>query len=240
MQPMQTHRILFVVTSADRMGSSPDPTGSWIEEIAAPYYAFRDARCDVTLASPKGGAAPIDPKSNAPENQTASTRRFDADGKAQMALNNTSKLSELSPDDYDAIFFAGGHGTMEDLPVDASVKTMIEAFYAAHKPVSAVCHGPACFVNAVKPNGDAMIKGHRFTCFTDAEETLVGLEKIVPFLLESRLSAQGGTAIGAEPFAANLVVDGCIITGQNPASAIPVAEGVIHHLRTRAMQRTAA
>lgn len=228
---MPTNRILFVVTSASRMGASPEATGSWLEEVAAPYYAFLDAHCEVTLASPKGGAAPIDPKSVLPENQTASTRRFDADTAAQKALGTTAKLATLKPNDYDAIFFAGGHGTMADFPGDASVKSVIEAFYAARKPVSAVCHGPACFVGACKPNGEAMIKGHRFSCFTDEEERLVGLDGTVPFLLASRLNAQGGTAVSALPFSANVVVDAHIITGQNPASAIPVAEAVIHRLR---------
>lgn len=240
MSIMRTHRILFVVTSADRMGQSPDATGSWLEEIAAPYYTFLDARCEVTLASPKGGAAPIDPKSNAPENQTASTRRFEADSKAQAALAQTKRLADLDSNDFDAIFFAGGHGTMEDFPTDASVKAQIEAFYAANKPVSAVCHGPACFVMAHKPNGDAMMKGHRFTCFSDEEETLVGLEKIVPFMLESRLREQGGTPVIAAPFSANLVVDAPLVTGQNPASAIAVAEAVIHTLRTQNAQQRAA
>lgn len=237
---MHTHHILFVVTSADRMGSAPDATGSWLEEIAAPYYAFRDARCAVTLASPKGGAAPIDPKSNAAENQTASTRRFQADEKAMAALATTATLSSLDLDRFDAIFFAGGHGTMEDFPTDASVKATIEAFYAAGKPVSAVCHGPACLVSATKPNGEPMIKGHRFTCFTDEEETLVGLHTLVPFMLESRLSAQGGVAKTASPFASNVVIDANLITGQNPASAIPVAEAVIHQLRAAGQQRNAA
>ena len=237
---MNTHRILFVVTSADRMGTAADATGSWLEEIAAPYYAFTDARCKVTLASPKGGAAPIDPKSNAPENQTASTRRFEADVKAQAALAATTALSAINPDDYDAIFFAGGHGTMEDFPTSANVKHVVETFYAAHKPISSVCHGPACLVTATKPNGEALIKGHRFTCFTDEEETLVGLDKTVPFMLESRLRAQGGNALTAAAFSANVVVDGNLITGQNPASAIPVAEAVIYHLRNQTGKRNAA
>jgi putative intracellular protease/amidase len=237
---MHTHRILFVVTSADRMGSAPEATGSWIEEIAAPYYAFMDARCEVILASPKGGAAPIDPKSNAEENQTASTRRFEADAKAKAALAATTALSAINPVEYDAIFFAGGHGTMEDFPTNANVKHMVESFYAADKPVSSVCHGSACLVAATKPNGEALIKGHRFTCFTDEEETLVGLEKTVPFMLESRLSSLGGKAYTATPFSANLVVDGHLITGQNPASAIPVAEAVIHQLRSVQSTRKAA
>lgn len=237
---MQTQRILFVVTSANTMGHAPDPTGSWLEEIAAPYYTFRDARCDVTIASPKGGAAPIDPKSNLEENQTASTRRFEADEKAQAALKNTKPLADIRPVDYDAIFFAGGHGTMEDFPTDLYVQMLIESFYALHKPVSAVCHGPACFVKAQKPNDEPMIKGHRFTCFSDAEEISIGLEKLVPFMLESRLTHQGGIAVMEPPFQACVVVDGNVITGQNPASAIPVAEAVIHQLRAKSASRSAA
>jgi putative intracellular protease/amidase len=237
---MHTPRILFVVTSAERMGNAPDPTGSWLEEVAAPYYAFKDARCEVTLASPKGGAAPIDPKSNAEENQTASTRRFEADAKAKAALATTVPLSSINPDAYDAIFFAGGHGTMEDFPTSANVKHLVETFYAAHKPVSSVCHGPACLVAATKPNGEALIHGHRFTCFTDEEETIVGLADTVPFMLETRLRAQGGIASTAAPFATNVVVDGHVITGQNPASAIPVAESVIHQLRAKNYERNAA
>ncbi len=228
---MPTPRILFVVTSANRMGNLPDATGSWLEEIAAPYYAFTDARCAVTLASPKGGAAPIDAKSTLAENQTASTRRFEADAKATALLANTTALSAINPADYDAVFFAGGHGTMVDFPVDTNVKRIIEACYASGKPIAAVCHGPACFVGANKANGAAIIDGHRFTCFSDAEETLVGLETQVPFMLESRLIAQGGTAQIATPFSAKVVSDRPLITGQNPASAILVAEAVIHQLR---------
>lgn len=237
---MQTQRILFVVTSATRMGDAPDPTGSWLEEIAAPYYAFRDAKCDVTLASPKGGAAPIDPKSNEAENQTASTRRFEADGKAMAALATTTTLGGLKIDDYDAVFFAGGHGTMEDFPTDASVRATVEAFYAAGKPVASVCHGPACLVNATKPNGEALIKGHRFTCFSDVEETTIGLDKMVPFMLESRLTELGGSATTSPAFQACVVADRHLITGQNPASAIPVAESVIHFLRNVQNMRSAA
>lgn len=230
---MHTDRILLVVTSADRMGQSPDPTGSWLEEIAAPYYAFVDAKCEVTLASPRGGQAPLDAKSFAEEYLSASTRRFEADATAQHALAHTLPLAAVDLAVYDAVFFAGGHGTMEDFPVDASVKQTVEAFYAAQKPLAAVCHGPACLVNAQKPNGTPLIAGHAFACFTDEEETLVGLDTQVPFMLESRLSALGGVARRALPFAPQRVVDGLLITGQNPASAIPVAEAVIHQLRMR-------
>jgi putative intracellular protease/amidase len=237
---MHTPSILFVVTSADRMGTAPEPTGSWLEEIAAPYYTFRDARCEVTLASPKGGAAPIDPKSNEAENQTASTRRWEADAKAAAALAATTALSSINPADYDAIFFAGGHGTMEDFPTNANVKHMVESFYAAGKPVSSVCHGPACLVAATKPNGEPLVKGHHFTCFSDAEETSIGLEKLVPFMLETRLNEQGGTSSVAAPFKAHVIVDRNLITGQNPASTIPAAEAVIYQLRAKANQRRAA
>ena len=229
---MQTSRILFVVTSADRMGNAPQPTGSWIEEVAAPYYTFTDAKYDVTVASPLGGQAPLDPTSLREENATASTRRFDADVKAQAALAHTLKLSAIDVTSYDAIFFPGGHGTMEDFPKDASVKAAVEYFYQSGKPLASVCHGPACLVDALKPNGDPVIKGHHFTCFTDEEEVAVGLDKLVPFLLESRLTSQGGTVRCEKPFQPNVVIDRNLITGQNPASSIPAAEAVISRLRT--------
>lgn len=237
---MHTHRILFVVTSADRMGTAPEPTGSWLEEVAAPYYTFLDARCEVTVASPLGGAAPIDPNSLKEENLTASTRRFEADSKAQKALAHTIKLSSVDVATYDAVFFAGGHGTMADFATDAAVRHTVEHFYQSGKPISAVCHGPACLVQAVKSSGAPLIQGHRFTCFTDMEETTVGLAARVPFMLESRLREQGGAPMTALPFAAQVVVDGNLITGQNPASAIPTAEAVIHQLRQRVETQHAA
>lgn len=230
---MHTNRILLVVTSSDRMGTSPEPTGFWLEEVAAPYYAFVDAKCDVTIASPKGGKAPQDPKSDEGENQTASTRRFEADVKAKQALNCTIKLSTIDAEDYDAVFFAGGHGTMEDFVNDKSVSGTVEAFYGTGKPVASVCHGPAALVNATNMRGEPVVKNHNFTCFTNEEERTVGADKYVPFMLESRLSEQGGKAITALPFAANVVVSGQLITGQNPASSIPAAESMIHLLRAR-------
>lgn len=228
---MQTSRVLLVVTSSDRVGSALEPTGVWLEEIAAPYYTFLDARYDVTVASPKGGQAPLDPTSLKEENKTASTRRFEADIKAQRSLSATLKLSSIDPNGYDAVFFAGGHGTMDDFPTDPSVRAVVEMFYRAGKPVASVCHGPACLVNATARNGDPVVKGRRFTCFTDAEEKAIGADSYVPFLLESRLKSQGGTALSAKPFQANVVSDGNLVTGQNPASSIPVAEAVIYQLR---------
>jgi len=230
---MQTNRILLVVTSSDRVGKALEPTGVWLEEIAAPYYAFVDAKCEVTVASPLGGQAPIDPTSAKEENQTASTRRFDADVKAQGALSHTLKLSAIDATKYDAVFFAGGHGTMNDFPTDASVKATVETFYRSGKPVASVCHGPACLVGATARSGDPVIKNHRFTCFSDAEEKAIGADSYVPFLLETLLKEQGGKPEQAPPFQPNVVADGQIITGQNPASSIPTAESVIYQLRQK-------
>ena len=230
---MHTPRILLVVTSAERMGNAPQPTGYWLEEVAAPYYTFVDAKCAVTIASPLGGTPPLDPTSVREENQTASTRRFMADAKAQRALEATARLPEIDPAQYDAVFFAGGHGTMEDFPRDAAVKAIVEAFYRAGKQVASVCHGPACLMQATNGRGEPIVSGHRFTCFSNAEERLIDKESEVPFLLESTLAAQGGSPSFAAPFTAHVVVDRQLITGQNPASCIPMAETMIYQLRQR-------
>ena len=230
---MQTYRILMVVTSSDRMGHSPKETGFWLEEVAAPYYAFLDAKCDITIASPLGGKAPLDLESLGEEHMTASTRRFEADIKAQRALASTIKLSTINAANYDAVFFAGGHGTMEDFPKDASVKATVESFYRSGKPVASVCHGPACLVAATNLRGEPIISGHRFTCFTNEEERHAGADRYVPFMLETKLAAQGGKPSQAAMFTANVVADGQLITGQNPASSIPVAEAIIHQLRQK-------
>ncbi len=237
---MHTSRILLVVTSSDRAGNAPEPTGLWLEELAAPYYAFADARCEVAVASPKGGAAPIDPRSESESSQTASTRRFAVDSKARHAVAHTLKLSALHAEDYDAIFLAGGHGTMDDFASDASVARMVEQFVAARKPVAAVCHGPAAFVAALATHGAPLVSGRRITGFTDEEERLVGLDGLMPFLLETRLRELGATFSNATPFTPHVVVDGGLITGQNPASSIPVAEALIHQLRQSADHRRAA
>lgn len=232
---MHTSRILLVVTSSDRMGTALEPTGLWLEEVAAPYYVFNDAKCEVTIASPKGGAAPIDPRSHEESSQTASTRRFDVDSKAQHKLAHTMKLGALSLADYDAVFFAGGHGTMDDFATDPAVRDAAAHFLEHGKTVSAVCHGPAVLTQL-----PAMVKGRRLTCFTDQEETLVELHERVPFLLEARLREQGATFSNAAPFQPHVVVDRTLVTGQNPASSIPVAEAVIHQLRQRSDEKQAA
>lgn len=230
---MHTNRILMVVTSSDHVSKAPEPTGYWLEEVAGPYYTFTDARCEVTLASPQGGKAPCDPRSQHEENQTASTRRFAVDVKAQRALDCTIKLSTIDPADYDAVFFPGGHGTMEDFPGDPNVRKIVESFWRTGKPVGAVCHGQAAFVSAASSRGEPLIKGYRFTCFTNAEEGAIACNAHVPFLLETKLKELGGLASNAQPFSTNVIVDRLLVTGQNPASSIPTAEAVIHQLRQR-------
>lgn len=236
---MQTQRVLLVVTSADRIGPANAPTGVWLEEIAAPYYTFRDAKCEVTLASPQGGKSPLDPTGLEVGHQTASTRRFDADSKAQLLLSNTLRLETLTLDHYDAVFFAGGHGTMVDFPVDESVKATVEAFYRSGRPVASVCHGPACLVGATTRTGEPVVQGHRFTCFSDAEEHAINGEHTVPFLLESQLIELGGIAQQMPNFQPNVVADRQLITGQNPASSVATAEAVIYQLRQRKLHEAA-
>ncbi len=226
--------ILLVTTSATRMTGNDAPTGVWLEEAVAPYYTFLDAGCTITLASPQGGPVPIDPTSVQPENLTASTARYADDTNAQAQFASSTKLSDVALDAYDAIYFPGGHGTMEDLPVDAAVRRAVEHFYAAKKPLASVCHGPACLVNAQKPDGSALIAGHAFTCFTNDEETIVGLADKVPFLLQTTLTQRGGHAQTAAPFAPQVVVSDHLITGQNPASSAPAAKAVLAQLRTKA------
>ena len=236
---MHTSRILLVVTSSDRAGTAPEPTGLWLEEVAAPYYAFLDAKCDITIASPKGGAAPVDPRSNEEVSQTASTRRFAVDAKAQHMLAHTMKLASVTLEDYDAIFYAGGHGTMDDFATDPTITLATEYFLRSGKTLSAVCHGPAALVNARTDSGEPAVKGRRLTAFSDEEERVIGLDARMPFLLESRLRQQGATYSGTAPFQSHVVVDGNLITGQNPPSSIPVAEAVIHQLRTRNVKQAA-
>ncbi len=224
-------RILLVVTSADYMEGAPEKTGYWLEEAAAPYYVFSDAGYEVDIASPEGGNAPRDPRGMEAENQTEHTRRFALDTEATGKITNTRVLAACGSADYDAVYFAGGHGTMTDFPSDESVKHCVEQFYQSGKPVASVCHGPACLVGARNPQGKPIIDGHRFTCFTDSEEHAIGCEAIVPFLLETKLREQGGRAQTAEDFTAHVVSDGQLITGQNPPSSAGVAQAVLEKLQ---------
>jgi putative intracellular protease/amidase len=224
-------KVLFVLTSHDELGNTGKKTGFWVEEFAAPYYTLVDAGVDVTLASPKGGQPPIDPKSAEPDAQTEATKRFDKDPATQNKLAHTGRLADMRADDYDAIFYPGGHGPLWDLSVDPDSVALIEAFYNQHKPVAAVCHGPAVLAPARNPDGEPLVKGKNVTGFTNTEEEAVQLTHIVPFLVEDRLKELGGLFSKAADWQPYVVRDGLLITGQNPASSEPAAEELLRILQ---------
>jgi len=223
--------ILFVLTSHDALGNTGEKTGFWIEEFAAPYYTFADAGSTITLASPAGGQPPIDPKSALEDFQTDATRRFDLDSDLQKKLSTTLRLSDVSADDYDAIFYPGGHGPLWDLTTDADSIRLIEAFARQNKPVSAVCHAPSVLLNAQDAQGASLFHGKRVTGFSNTEEAAVGLTDIVPFLLEDELKKRGGLYSQGPDWGPYCVQDGVLITGQNPASSAAVAEAVLSLLK---------
>jgi putative intracellular protease/amidase len=220
-------KVLFVLTSHDQLGDTGQKTGFWLEEFAAPYYVLADAGAQITLASPLGGQPPLDPKSDEPDSQTEATERFKQDSVARAALANTVKLSEVSAQDYDAVFYPGGHGPLWDLAEDADSIALIEAVYAAGKPVAAVCHAPAVLRHARNADGSALVRGKSVTGFSNTEEAAVQLSSVVPFLLEDELKARGGIYTKAEDWHPHVVTDGHLITGQNPASSEPVAKALI-------------
>jgi putative intracellular protease/amidase len=225
-------KILMVLTSHEQLGNTGKKTGFWLEEFAAPYYLLTDAGAAITLASPKGGQPPLDPKSDLPENQTEFTKRFRADTAAQTALANTKKLTNVSAHDFDAVFYPGGHGPMWDMPDNPTSIALLEAFVKADKPVGAVCHAPVALVNVRGKNGDYLVKGKRVTGFTNSEEEAVGLTNVVPFLLEDRLKERGGIYSQATNWAPYVQVDGKLVTGQNPASSRPGAEALLQLLQS--------
>src|ERR1035437_3248632 len=225
-------RILIVLTSHDKLGDTGKKTGFWLEEFAAPYYLLKDAGAAVTLASPKGGQPPLDPKSDLPENLTESTKRFRTDNVAQAELANTKKLAEVSAEDFDAIFYPGGHGVMWDLPDNATSIALIEAFLKAGKPIGAVCHAPSAFVNVRGKDGEYLVKNKRVTGFTNAEEEVVGLTAVVPFLLEDRLKERGGIYSKGANWTPYVQVDGKLVTGPNPASSGSAAVELLKLLRS--------
>ena len=226
-------RVLMVLTSHDRLGDTGKPTGFWLEEFAAPYYVLRDAGIEITLASPKGGAAPVDPKSDDPNATTPAMQRFKSDREAQRALANTVKLSAVSPDDYDAVFYPGGHGPLWDLAEDRGSIALIEKLHAAGKPVAAVCHGPAVLRHAKAPDGTPLVKGKAVTGFANTEEAAAGLTDVVPFLVEDALKANGARYSKAEDWADHTVVDRNLITGQNPASSESTARALLEQLEEK-------
>ncbi|MEJ6980121.1 type 1 glutamine amidotransferase domain-containing protein [Pedobacter sp. P351] len=219
--------ILIVLTSHSELGNTGKKTGFWIEEFAAPYYTLKDAGAEITLASPKGGQPPIDPKSAEPESQTDATRRFDADESLKQLLANTKQLSEINSDDFDAVFFPGGHGPLWDLSNDPISIKLIQEFLAAGKPVAAVCHAPAVLLNVKSRDGEALVNGKNVTGFTNTEEEAVQLSRIVPFLLEDELKNKGGNYSKKEDWASYVVTDGLLITGQNPASSEKAAKELL-------------
>ena len=227
-----TSRILMIVTSNDRMGDTGKPTGLWAEELAVPYYVLADAGVEVTLASPAGGPAPIDPGSIKPVCQNDPVvERFLADAALQARIANTPKASTFDGADFDAVFFPGGHGTMWDLPVDDGVTRAVERAFAARKLIATVCHGAAGLVTAKRPDGHSIVKDLRVNSFTDAEEVAVGLEKVVPFMLETRLRELGGRFEGADNWQPFAIRDGQLITGQNPQSSHRVAQSLLEALK---------
>jgi len=224
-------KILMVLTSHDRLGDTGHRTGFWLEEFAAPYYVFRDAGAEVVLASPKGGRPPLDPKSEAPDAQTAATVRFNEDADALAALAGTLRLKGVVDGVFDAVFYPGGHGPLWDLAEDADSIRLIEQAFSAGRPVAAVCHGPAVFRHARGALGEPLVKDKRVTGFSDEEEAAAGLADVVPFSLEDALKKNGARYERGPLWQAHVVVDGRLVTGQNPASSEAAADAVLRLLR---------
>ena len=223
-------KILLILTSHNVLGDTGKPTGFWLEEFTAPYYAFTDAGAEVIVTSPKGGHPPIDPRSDDPDNQTDTMLRFKKDPATQKVLANSVRLADVKAGDYDSIFYAGGHGPMWDLTNDEKSIALIEEFYNAGKPVAAVCHGP-CVFRKVTHEGQPIVKGKRVTCFTNDEEEAVGLTKVMPFLVEDELKRLGGHFEKVANWGVFTIVDGQVITGQNPASSGPTARELLKVLQ---------
>jgi putative intracellular protease/amidase len=228
-------KILMVLTSHDRLGDTGEKTGFWLEEFAAPYYTFKDAGIEVTLASPAGGQPPLDPKSDAPDAQTEATDRFKADTAAQADLAHTTVLAEVNAADFDAVFYPGGHGPLWDLAVDQNSIALIENFVQQDKPVAFVCHSPAALKN-VKVDGEYLVKGKKVTGFSNSEEAGVGLTDVVPFLLEDALKDNGGQYEKGANWESYVVEDGLLITGQNPGSSADTAKQLLNKLDSKDIQ----
>ncbi|NVK40180.1 MAG: type 1 glutamine amidotransferase domain-containing protein [Oceanospirillaceae bacterium] len=224
-------KVLMVLTSHDQLGDGGHKTGFWLEEFAAPYYVFRDAGCTITLASPAGGQPPLDPRSDESQAQTSATERFRQDTAAQAALADTRQLAQLSADDFDALFYPGGHGPLWDLAEDGNSIALIEAFYSSGKPVAAVCHGPAVLRHAFSA-GEPLVRGRRVTGFSNSEEAAIGLTDVVPFLVENMLRDNGGHYSCADDWQCHVVCHGQLVTGQNPASSEATARALLALLNT--------
>lgn len=224
-------KILMVLTSHGQLGDTGQRTGFWLEELAAPYYVFRDAGAELVLASPQGGQPPLDPKSDAPDAQTEATRRFRADRQAMQALATTQPLAAVRADDFDAVFYPGGHGPLWDLAESRDSRALIESMLAAGKPVAAVCHAPGVLRHVRAPDGKPLVQGKRVTGFTNTEEAAVGLTDVVPFLVEDMLKANGGQYSKGADWQSHVVTDGLLVTGQNPASSAEAAQALLRVLQ---------
>jgi putative intracellular protease/amidase len=226
-------KILMILTSHDQLGTTGRKTGFWLEELAAPYYAFKDAGAEIVLASPKGGQPPLDPKSDEPSAQTDFTTRFKADAAANVQLANTVRLDSVNQADFDTVFYPGGHGPLWDLAEDRDSIALIEAFLAANKPVAVVCHAPGVLRHVKNADGTPLVQGRQVTGFTNTEEDAVGLTDIVPFLVEDELKAQGGVFSRTDDWGVHVVTDGLLTTGQNPASSEAAAKVLLEKLQAR-------
>lgn len=223
-------KIAMILTSHDELGNTGHKTGFWLEEFAAPYYVFKDAGVELTLASPKGGQPPLDPKSDEPGAQTDATQRFKQDPAAQQALAHTVALATIKAADFDAIFYPGGHGPLWDLAEDKHSIDLLETAYAAGKPVAVVCHAPGVLRHVKAANGEPLVKGKPVTGFTNTEEAAVQLTDVVPFLVEDMLKENGGTYSKGADWQPYVVTAGHLITGQNPASSEPAAQELLKQL----------
>ncbi|SHH22596.1 type 1 glutamine amidotransferase domain-containing protein [Massilia sp. CF038] len=223
-------KILMVLTSHSELGNTGRKTGFWLEELAAPYYAFKDAGAHIVLASPLGGQPPLDPKSNEPSFQTELTRRFEADAEASAQLAATVRLDTIDQADFDTVFYPGGHGPLWDLAEDRNSIALIESFIAASKPVALVCHAPGVLRHVKNASGRPLVEGKRVTGFTNTEEEGVGLTKVVPFLVEDVLKSLGGVYSKGEDWGSYVVTDGLLITGQNPASSAAAAQVLLQQI----------
>jgi len=226
-------KIVMVLTSHDQLGNTGKKTGFWLEELAAPYFIFREAGVDITLASPKGGQPPLDPKSNEPAFKTADTRRFEQDAAAMKALANTVKLADVKAADYDSVFLPGGHGPLWDLTNDRHAHALLENLMKAGKPVALVCHAPGVLQNVKAPDGAPVVKGKSVTGFTNSEEAAVDLVKVVPYLVEDTLRAQGANFLVATDWAPHAMQDGLLVTGQNPGSSRLTARALLDALHEK-------
>ena len=226
-------KVLMVLTSHDRLGDTGKPTGFWLEEFAAPYYVFLDAGAEIVLASPAGGAPPLDPASDSADAQTAATERFKSDADAQSALAATRKLSDVATDRFDAIFYPGGHGPLWDLAEDRDSIALLERQYAAGTPLGLVCHAPGALRHAKNASGGPLVHGLKVTGFTNSEEQAVGLADVVPFRVEDMLTANGAQFSSGKDWASHVVLAGNLVTGQNPASSAATARILIAQLQPK-------